>query len=206
VLTFIQYAQALDGVDNLLIEQIAHSMYNSLRIGGLELTIFGEFLKLFKGSQFFDTAVFPELIYHEYAHLFLKNTFSDKFSTALNEGYPDYFSYKMLGVRKMYSKSNGHARRMREKNGDRNLYYALTMDLGSGVHLDFGYSVLIRVEEAFPIFGEEIIINALQYIDWDSNIRHDFEWALMRSIRDISPNWIDDQITLTRILVDDFKF
>lgn len=58
---------------------------------------------------YLDTAMVPEVIYHEYAHVILSDHLQISHSTPVIEGMADYFAAVLSGKRKVYAKVPGHS-------------------------------------------------------------------------------------------------
>lgn len=98
-----------------------------------------------------DTALIPEIIYHEYAHAALSDHLVLSHSTAVIEGMADFFAGQIAGSPKLakhikkYNTYNG-------KNAKRKQDYVLQFEMGDYANTDFVFGLLWELKS---IVGEE---------------------------------------------------
>jgi hypothetical protein len=98
-----------------------------------------------------DTAMIPEIIYHEYAHAALSDNLVLSHSTAIIEGMADFFAGQIAGSPKLakhikkYNTFNG-------KNAKRKQDYVIQFEMSEYANTDFVFGLLWQIKN---ILGEE---------------------------------------------------
>jgi hypothetical protein len=128
--------------------------------------------KLFRRKWYhLDTALIPEIIYHEYAHIALADGFSITHSTPVNEGMADYFagvisnSSKLALKIKKYNTFSG-------KNAKRKTLYRAEFEKNENANADFVFGLLWNIKH---IMGTEranaLIFSLRNQINSDASVR-----------------------------------
>ena len=128
--------------------------------------------KLFSRKWYWlDTAVVPEIIYHEYSHVALSDHLVLSHSTAIIEGMADFFagqiadSPKLAMHIKKYNTYNG-------KNAERKQDYMIQFEMGEYANTDFVFGMLWEIKK---ILGEEkgleFMFDLRKKLTTNSNIR-----------------------------------
>jgi hypothetical protein len=114
--------------------------------------LFDPLTKVFARKWYWlDTALIPEIIYHEYAHIALSDHLVLSHSTAIIEGMADFFagqianSPKLASNIKKYNTYNG-------KNANRKQQYMLEFEMTEYANTDFVFGLLWEMKK---IIGEE---------------------------------------------------
>ncbi len=180
---------------------------NSVKDTGIEfLAFYGislfmtEFFALVLPDTYrLETALVPEVIYHEYAHLFLGDYLPPNINNPLIEGMSDYFAAKIADNDELARKLGkyGKAIRYRDANSVKpyKLDYDSKLSLGNN---DFVLSFLWDVTEMLKAEGEkeEEVILALfemrKKLDRESTIRDSLPRAIVRTF----PNYRRKLLTL----------
>ena len=125
-----------------------------------------------------DSALIPEIIYHEYAHIALSDHLELNHSTAVIEGMADFFAGQIADSKelatkvKKYNSYNG-------KKVDHHYIYRQEFELTSMANTDFLFGLLWQINE---LIGDPNLIYDLRTkIQTDSNIRED----LLRGVFDL---------------------
>lgn len=101
---------------------------------------------------YLDTAMVPEVIYHEYAHLILSDYMEMSHSTPVIEGMADYFAAALTDKRKVYAKVKGYSNAA-AKDTESKKDYAHWYESNRTATADFVLSVLWDVRETL---GEKV--------------------------------------------------
>lgn len=128
--------------------------------------------KLFSRKWYWlDSAVVPEIIYHEYAHLALSDHLVLSHSTAIIEGMADFFagqisnSPKLAMHIKRYNTYNG-------KDATRKQDYKIQFEMGEYANTDFVFGMLWEVKNILgQEKGEEFMFELRKKLTTNSNIR-----------------------------------
>jgi hypothetical protein len=118
---------------------------------------------------YLDSAMVPEITYHEYAHLVLSDHLAMSHSTPVNEGMADYFAAVQSGHRKVYAKVRGHSNAA-AKDTQEKQKYSHWNESNRLATSDFTLSVLWDVRETL---GEEVadkvIYQSRKYLKTESS-------------------------------------
>jgi hypothetical protein len=156
--------------------------------------------RLFLEKTFYlDTAMIPEIIRHEYAHIALSPRLELLQSTPVIEGFADYFAAdqgahpKLADRIKRYSKSlpkNGRNRRPYDPSLERLLY----------ANSDFVLSVLWQVRETLGLRANRVLLESTRTLDTrESGIRDGLIRAILDSCRIHCENPLRDRMRLRNL-------
>ncbi len=160
---FINYTQ--NQFKQRLVEQIFYPSYsdqtiweNVIRFAGtIALTnVIIQASKLMDGLfvekyYYLNTAMVPEVIYHEYSHLVLSDFIEMTHSTPVVEGYADYFAAVISNKKRVYAKVRGHSNSA-SKNPNNKKFYSHWDEMNKNATGDFTLSVMWDVRD---ILGEK---------------------------------------------------
>lgn len=128
---------------------------------------------------YLDTAMVPEITYHEYAHVVLSDHLKMSHSTPVNEGMADYFAAVQSGKRKVYAKVGGYSNAA-SKDTQEKRKYTHWDESNRNATADFTLSVLWDVRETLgDEIGDKVVYEARNYLTTEnSTISH----GLLRAI------------------------
>lgn len=181
---------AMDGQ----IDPVTHLIAVLFSLGTVELvpSAIGVLGKLMKQSQLMDAALIPEVSYHEYTHTVLAPVFGTLKSSAVNEGYGNYFAHQISGLSNIGDHvkkkvSRGYSPK-HEKSKNR---YTIREDISTNAaRQGFTYSVLMDLEKSLGADGFQIITRALNFMDSSTRLKSEkegLEERLVWAIREITP-------------------
>jgi hypothetical protein len=135
---------------------------------------------LFVDKYFYlDTAMVPEIAYHEYSHIVLSDHLEMSHSTPVNEGIADYFAAVQSKHRKIYAKVSGHSNAA-SKDTQEKKKYSHWDESDRLATSDFTLSVLWDVREALgEEVGDKVVYHARTYLKTSSSTVSD---GLLRAI------------------------
>jgi hypothetical protein len=138
--------------------------------------------KLFLEKYYYlDTAMIPEIIYHEFSHIALSDHLALSLSTPMLEGMADYFAVSFNDNPNIASKIKKYSLSM-PKNGKNKNTYSPIYETNMFANSDFVLSVLWKVRLEFPEIADQLIFNARTMLKTGfSDIRHDLIGALLES-------------------------
>lgn len=121
--------------------------------------------KLFVDKYYYlDTAMIPEIIYHEFSHIVLSDHLELSHSTPVNEGMADYFAAIMSNHRKVYGKVRGHSNSA-PKDTQNKSPYSHWNESNRASTADFTLSVLWDVRETLGAdVGDKVVYEARSYL------------------------------------------
>ncbi len=128
--------------------------------------------KLFSRKWYWlDTAVVPEIIYHEYSHVALSDHLVLSHSTAIIEGMADVFAGQIANSPKLamhikkYNTYNG-------KNAERKQDYMIQFEMGEYANTDFVFGMLWEIKKILgEEKGEQFMFELRKKLTTNSNIR-----------------------------------
>ena len=135
---------------------------------------------LFLEKYFYlDTAMVPEVTYHEYAHVILSDRLTLTHSTPVNEGMADYFAAVQSQKRKIYAKVAGYSN-AESKDTQEKQKYNHWNESNRNATADFTLSVLWDVRETLgEEIGDQVVYEARKYLKTESSTISD---GLLRAI------------------------
>lgn len=141
-----------------------------------------------------DTAMIPEIIYHEYAHIAMSDTMKTVHSVPVIEGMADYFAARIATQRKMYDRIEGFSNN-NARDRESGMYYHPYLEGSWNSTSDFTLSLLWKGKEEFdkanelrrakgqPSIGnyDEVVHHAHFGMNEESDIAHGLTKALLDS-------------------------
>lgn len=120
---------------------------------------------LFAEKYFYlDTAVIPEVAYHEYSHVILSDHLEMSHSTPVNEGMADYFAAVQSKKRKVYGKVKGHSNAAPKDSQEKRIYSHWD-ESNRNASSDFTLSVLWDVRETLGAeVGDKVVYEARKFL------------------------------------------
>jgi hypothetical protein len=145
---------------------------------------------------YLDTAMIPEIIYHEFSHIALSDHLKLTLSTPMLEGLADYYATAVSGNPAIASNIRQYSLSM-PKNGRNPIRYDPALETLYYSNSDFVLSTLWRVRDLFPERADALILRAsLGLSTARSDIRHDLIRALLEACRDSCPAPRADRLRL----------
>ena len=178
---------------------------NAMRLAGSSLLIEFIYQTSNISAEFFsrkiyrlDSALVPEIIYHEFAHIALSNNMELTHSTPVNEGMADYFAGKIANSKKLalkikeYNLFNGKKVKKKQQ-------YNIAFERGEYANADFVFGLLWNVGATVGSDVEVEYMNALAgKLTTNMSIRDDLLSATLETCKELckTPN---DRIKLYKL-------
>ena len=147
-----------------------------------------------------DTALVPEIIYHEYSHAALSDHLELTHSTAIIEGMADFFagqiaeSPKLATHIKKYNTFNG-------KNAKRNQEYMLQFEMTDYANTDFVCGVLWELKNILgELEGEAFMFHLRQKLTTNSSIRGELIEGLIKTCDEVCKSPFNDKLKILKAL------
>lgn len=142
--------------------------------------------KLFLEKYYYlDTAMIPEIVYHEYGHHALSDRLAISHSTPVNEGMADYFATAIGNNPSIAKKMKKYSLAM-PKNGKNKNRYDPIYETSIFANSDFVLSVLWSIKKEFPEVADQLIYDARTHLSTgESNIRSGLLGALIESCKTV---------------------
>jgi hypothetical protein len=147
-----------------------------------------------------DTAVVPEIIYHEYAHVALSDKLVLSHSTAIIEGMADFFAGQIAGSPKLasnikkYNTYNG-------KNAKRKQDYMIQFEMSDYANTDFVFGVLWEMKNILgENQGEAFMYQLRNKVTTNSTIRGELIDGLLQTCDEVCDTPFVDKINMLKAL------
>jgi hypothetical protein len=147
-----------------------------------------------------DTALVPEIIYHEYAHAALSDHLVLSHSTAIIEGMADFFAGQIAKSPKLAMKIKQH-NTFNGKNAKRKQQYMLQFEMGDYANTDFVFGLLWQLKS---IVGEEkgeaFMFELRRKITTNSSIRGQLIEGILQTCDEMCDNPFVDKLRILKAL------
>jgi hypothetical protein len=147
-----------------------------------------------------DTALIPEIIYHEYAHAALSDHLVLSHSTAVIEGMADFFAGQIAGSPKLakhikkYNTYNG-------KNAKRKQDYIIQFEMGEYANTDFVFGMLWEIKNILgEEKGEKFMFALRKKITTNSAIRKELIEGILDTCEEICDQPFVDKLQILKAL------
>ena len=147
-----------------------------------------------------DTALIPEIIYHEYSHAALADHLVLSHSTAVIEGMADFFAGQIAGSPKLakhikkYNTFNG-------KNAKRKQDYMIQFEMGEYANTDFVFGMLWEIKNILgEEKGEKFMFALRKKITTNSAIRKELIEGILDTCDEICDQPFVDKIQILKAL------
>ncbi len=155
--------------------------------------------KVFINKYYYvDTAMIPDVIYHEYAHIAMSDTMKTVHSVPVIEGMADYFATRISDRKKMYEEIKGYSNNKAKNRADKSLYspylegsWNATSDFTLSL-LWLGKTEFDKLNQKRQSKGQSAVVNYDQlifqthyHLDENSDIANDLNLALINACKEI---------------------
>lgn len=147
-----------------------------------------------------DTALVPEIIYHEYSHAALSDHLELSHSTAIIEGMADFFAGQISGSPKLakhikkYNTFNG-------KNAKKKQNYMIQFEMGDYANTDFVFGLLWELKNILgQEKGEKFMFRLRQKLTTNSTIRGELIDGIIQTCDEMCENPFIDKINILKAL------
>jgi len=147
-----------------------------------------------------DTALIPEIIYHEYSHAALSDHLLLTHSTAVIEGMADFFAGQIAGSPKLakhikkYNTFNG-------KNAKRKQDYMIQFEMGEYANTDFVFGMLWEIKNLLgEENGEKFMFELRKRVTTNSAIRKELIDGIIQTCDEYCANPFVDKIRILKAL------
>lgn len=164
--------------------------------GSIEITRHMD--KIFMDKYYFiETAMIPEIIYHEYAHIAMSDHLKTVHSVPVIEGMADYFASRIAKREKMYEKMDDFSTN-RSKDINNKSLYSPYLEGAWNATSDFTLSLLWKGKKEFDLVNEkrskkgqpsivdydQLVFNAHFELDETSDIANGLTRALVNACKE----------------------
>ncbi len=179
------------------------SMSSVMRLVGTSVIVEAIYQSTDIATEFFsrkvyrlDSALVPEIIYHEFSHVALSDHLELTHSTPVNEGFADFFAGKIANSKKLamkikeYNLFNGKAVR-------KNQLYRMAFEQGEYANADFVFGLLWNVG---TVVGADIessfIYSMTNKIGTNDSIRDGLVGSSLATCKEVCKDPLNDRIKL----------
>ena len=147
-----------------------------------------------------DTALVPEIIYHEYAHAALSDHLELSHNSAVVEGMADFFAGQISGSPKLAKHIKKH-NTFNGKNAKRKQDYMIQFEMGQYANTDFVFGLLWSMKK---VLGEEkaedFVYGLRENIDANSGIRTGLVDGLIKTCDEVCESPFTDRLKILKNL------
>lgn len=146
-----------------------------------------------------DSALVPEIIYHEFSHIALSDHIELTHSTAVNEGLADYFAGKIANSSELATHINKY-NLFSGKEVKNKQMYDLMYEKGEYANADFVFGILWTIGQTIGTDIENNFIYQLSFqVDTNSTIREDLVNASLETCSSECHSPFNDKIKLYKM-------
>lgn len=146
-----------------------------------------------------DTAMIPEIIYHEFSHIALSDRLELTHSTPVNEGMADYFAGKIANSKKLATHINDY-NLFNGKEVHNKQLYNLAFERGEYANTDYVFGLLWNIGATVGSDIETSFVNSMvSKLTTDANIRNDLIKASLDTCSEYCKSPLNDRIKLYKL-------
>lgn len=141
--------------------------------------------KPFKRTIFLDSAMIPEVIYHEFTHFALSQQISIDRHSPVVEGIANFYASQISKTDTILKKAKKYAKGLVKISAKKSKNYDYFMEDSSYAQLDFTYKFLYSLKEKFgEAFSAELVFKAVENLKGqeDLSIKNGLISALIKSM------------------------
>lgn len=149
---------------------------------------------------YLESALVPEIIYHEFCHVALSNYLPTTHSKAVIEGLADYFAARIANHHKIGKKAKKYTN-LKGKNGKNDLTYTPELETPDYANHDFVFALLWDINAQLGHQKTDtLLLAACPYLNTSSDIRNDLTNALVKACRMINGRSSKEILNLYQLL------
>lgn len=140
---------------------------------------------------YFDSALIPEVIYHEFSHLFLGDYLPPTVNNPLIEGFCDYFAARMANSPVLAQKLGEYGKMVTGRNANSKAPYKLGLDTSTdGLGSDYILSLFWQIHKEMKVENytdqevEKKFYELRKLLNTGANIRDDLPRALFKGFEE----------------------
>ncbi len=179
---------------------------NSIRLAGTSLLTELIYQSSGMAAEFFsrkiyrlDSALVPEIIYHEFSHIALSDHLELSHSTSVNEGLADYFAGKIANSKKLATKIKNY-NLFNGKEVRKNQDYRLAFEKGEYANSDFVFGLLWNIGSLVGGANESSFVYDMSTkINTNDNIRDGLIDASLDTCKDLCKDSFNDRLKLYKL-------
>lgn len=143
---------------------------------------------LIKQSLYLDTALIPEVIYHEYAHVALARYLRPSHHSSIIEGMANFFAADIGKTHAILKMTKGLSKGLDTVDAKKKIMFDSWMEDQSYAQYGFTFGLLYDVQKALGSDeGRDVIYRAHQKLSASSSVRHDLPRAIEEATKEKFP-------------------
>lgn len=153
--------------------------------------------KHIKRKVYIDTVKFPEVIYHEFAHIAFSNLLPLNNFNPVIEGYANYFAGLMTNYHKLMYRGGEFSRGLTGKNSFKKIKYDYSLELPVMAQSSFTFKLLneLKVKLGSTVFNQ-LLIQAATHPNVHENIKYNLINAIFDSVDELNFIRPEDKMSL----------
>ncbi len=160
--------------------------------------IIEKFSLVFKPTIYLDTALIPEVIYHEFGHIAFAKYLRPTHHSPIIEGYANYFAADIGNTDTILKKTRGLSKGLDKLNPNKKIIYDTWMEEQKYAQYGFTFGLLWDIRKALgPDMARELLYKAQTKLNSSSNVRQDLLTVLENTVREAFPASEHQKIILT---------
>lgn len=157
--------------------------------------------KYIKQDYFLETALVPEIIYHEFVHAVLAKEISPRNSTPVGEGLANFFASQIARTSQIAHKAGDRQRGYSGRDGESDPFYSLELEARALAQHNFCFQLLWHSNKVLGETGKRIIYRASHNLNSTQDIKYGLIDALFLSVDEIAP---ESHKTLLKLRLNKF--
>lgn len=155
--------------------------------------------KIKKKKFYLDTAMIPEIIYHEFAHVGFSSYLSIDQHNAVVEGYANYFA----GIVSKHYEILHHGGKFNTgytgKSAKLNTTYDYNLEAPKMAQASFTFKLLWSVRENLGDKSDLVLLNALKFLNGSDSIKYDLSQSIHLSVKEIFTDKVEQNVAQYKI-------
>ncbi len=153
---------------------------------------------IFKPSFYLDTALIPEVIYHEFGHIAFAKHLRPTHHSPIIEGYANYFAADIGNTDTILKKTRGLSKGLDKLNPNKTIMYDTWMEERQYAQYGFTFGLLWDIRKALGAEdSRKLLYKAHEKLNASSNVRTDLLTVLEETARNMFPASEHQRIILT---------
>lgn len=150
------------------------------------LKLYGKF---FKPTHLLDTAMIPEIIYHEYAHVVMADHLPLVKSTPIVEGFANFYAGEIAGAGQLGTKAGRFSKGLSGKDADSKVNYSPDLEYDKHASSSFTFKFLRKLKSFSAKHDSDAYMYCLlEKMNESSNITHDLVDASFQCLKTMPNN------------------
>lgn len=184
-----QYSfQAATDMDQLSFEASSHLQTLALTLGVTQVLppLLKGLGKVVPKNYFLETALIPEIIYHEFVHVAFSSRLPPKTSTPVGEGVANFYASLIAGGSEVAHKAGHRQKGYVKRDAKKDQTYHISLEQNIRAQHNFTFHLLWNVYQNFndPALAAKIINRSVELYEQGQGLKYGLTNALINSVRE----------------------